>query len=58
MLQLTNIVKAYQVGEFKQRALDGVSLSFGERGFVSILGESGFWENDLLELDWWTRPLR
>ena len=50
MLQLTNIVKAYQVGEFKQRALDGVSLSFGERGFVSILGESGSGKTTFLNL--------
>ena len=50
MLQLFNIVKAYQVGEFKQRALDGVSLSFGERGFVSILGESGSGKTTFLNI--------
>ena len=50
MLQLRNIVKAYKVGEFYQRALDGVTLSFGERGFVSILGESGSGKTTFLNI--------
>ncbi len=50
MLQLRDIVKAYKVGEFSQRALDGVTLSFGERGFVSILGESGSGKTTFLNI--------
>lgn len=50
MLQLRDIVKSYKVGEFSQRALDGVSLSFGERGFVSILGESGSGKTTFLNI--------
>lgn len=50
MLQLREIVKAYKVGEFYQRALDGVTLSFGERGFVSILGESGSGKTTFLNI--------
>lgn len=50
MLQIKNIVKVYKVGEFQQRALDGVSLSFGEKGFVSILGESGSGKTTFLNI--------
>ncbi len=50
MLQLQQIIKEYKVGEFKQRALDGVTLSFGERGFVSILGESGSGKTTFLNI--------
>ena len=50
MLQLREIVKAYKVGEFYQRALDGVTVSFGERGFVSILGESGSGKTTFLNI--------
>ena len=41
MLSLKNIKKSYITGEFKQVALDGVSLNFRESEFVAILGPSG-----------------
>lgn len=41
MLQLKNIVKTYVTGDLKQDALKGVSISFRENEFVSILGQSG-----------------
>ena len=50
MLQIKNIVKVYKVGDFEQRALDGVTLSFGEKGFVSILGESGSGKTTFLNI--------
>ena len=41
MLQLNNIVKTYTIGDMKQQVLKGVSISFRESEFVSILGQSG-----------------
>ena len=41
MLSLKNVKKSYTTGEFKQVALDGVTLSFRESEFVAILGPSG-----------------
>lgn len=41
MLSLKNIKKSYITGEFKQVALNGVSLKFRENEFVAILGPSG-----------------
>ena len=41
MLELKNIVKTYQAGDTTVTALNGVSLSFRESEFVSILGHSG-----------------
>ncbi len=41
MLSLKNIKKSYITGDFKQVALDGVSLNFRENEFVAILGPSG-----------------
>ena len=41
MLSLKNIKKSYITGDFKQVALNGVSLNFRESEFVAILGPSG-----------------
>ena len=41
MLQLKNIVKTYTVGDTVVHALNGISLSFRNSEFVSILGPSG-----------------
>ena len=41
MLQLKNIVKQYGEGDNAVKALGGVSISFRENEFVSILGHSG-----------------
>ncbi len=50
MLQLNNITKDYLVGEEKIPALKGVSLSFREKEFVSILGQSGCGKTTLLNI--------
>lgn len=41
MIQLKEITKTYITGDFKQVALDKVSLNFRESEFVAILGQSG-----------------
>jgi putative ABC transport system permease protein len=41
MLQLKNIKKTYRVGEIETKALDGINVSFPDKEFVAILGESG-----------------
>ncbi len=50
MLQLKNIVKTYATGELTQNALNGVSLSFRESEFVSILGQSGSGKTTMLNI--------
>ncbi len=41
MLQIKNIAKSYTTGDFTQKALDDVSVSFRKNEFVAILGPSG-----------------
>ena len=50
MLQLKNIVKTYEMGDTTQTALKGVSVSFRENEFVSILGQSGSGKTTLLNI--------
>lgn len=50
MLQLRNIVKTYVTGDVTQHALNGVSVSFRENEFVSILGPSGSGKTTLLNI--------
>lgn len=50
MLQLKNIVKQYGEGENAVKALGGVSISFRENEFVSILGHSGCGKTTLLNI--------
>jgi len=50
MLELKNITKIYKVGDFEQRALDDVSVSFRESEFVSILGPSGSGKTTMLNI--------
>ena len=50
MLQLKEISKRYQTGELVQQALDGVSLSFRDSEFVSVLGPSGSGKTTLLNI--------
>ena len=50
MLELTNIVKNYYIGDLKTEALKGVSLSFRKSEFVSILGPSGCGKTTLLNI--------
>ena len=41
MLELKNISKTYNTNNFKQTALNNVSISFREQEFAAILGT--FW---------------
>lgn len=50
MLEIKKVTKIYQVGEFKQKALDGVSIKFRKNEFVSILGPSGSGKTTLLNI--------
>ncbi len=50
MLQLQNIVKTYTIGDNTQNALNGVSVSFRENEFVSILGQSGSGKTTMLNI--------
>lgn len=50
MLQLNNIVKTYVTGDMRQDALKGVSISFRENEFVSILGQSGSGKTTMLNI--------
>ena len=50
MLQLKNIVKTYTTGDVTQNALNGISVSFRENEFVSILGQSGSGKTTMLNI--------
>lgn len=50
MLELQNIKKYYQTGDLVTKALDGVSVTFRESEFVSILGESGSGKTTMLNV--------
>lgn len=50
MLELKNIVKTYVTGELRQDALRGVSITFRENEFVSILGQSGSGKTTMLNI--------
>ncbi len=50
MLELKNITKDYPVGDSTVHALRGVSVSFRENEFVSILGHSGCGKTTLLNI--------
>jgi len=50
LLQLKNIIKDYKTGDSTVRALNGISLSFRENEFVSILGPSGCGKTTLLNI--------
>ena len=50
MLELKKITKIYQVGDIKQRALNGVNLNFRKSEFASILGPSGSGKTTLLNI--------
>lgn len=50
MLKLDNIVKDYDAGGEKVRALKGVSIEFRKNEFVAILGQSGCGKTTLLNI--------
>lgn len=50
MLELKNITKIYKTGNFTQKALDNISISFRDNEFVSILGASGSGKTTMLNI--------
>ena len=50
MLQLAHICKSYTTGNFTQKALDDVSISFRDNEFVAILGPSGSGKTTMLNI--------
>lgn len=50
MLEIRNITKSYKISEFKQFALNAVSIKFRKNEFVSILGPSGSGKTTLLNI--------
>lgn len=50
MLELKKISKIYETEEFKQKALDNVSINFRKNEFASILGPSGSGKTTLLNI--------
>ncbi|MEV5648693.1 ABC transporter ATP-binding protein [Nocardia sp. NPDC052254] len=50
MLELTDIVREYRVGDQRVRALDGISLRIEAGEFTSIIGPSGSGKSTLLHL--------
>ena len=50
MLKLENIVKDYDAGGDKVRALNGISIEFRKSEFVAILGQSGCGKTTLLNI--------
>ena len=50
MLELKKITKIYKTGEFKQTALDNITVNFRKNEFVSILGPSGSGKTTLLNI--------
>lgn len=50
MLELKEIKKVYEMGDTHVHALKGISASFGESEFVSILGPSGCGKTTLLNI--------
>ena len=50
MLEIRKISKIYKTGNFKQKALNDISINFRKNEFVSILGPSGSGKTTLLNI--------
>lgn len=50
MLELKNICKSYTTGDFTQKALDNVSVTFRDSEFVAVLGPSGSGKTTMLNV--------
>ena len=50
LVRVVDLCKVYNPGENEVRALDGVSLSIGEKEFVAIIGHSGSGKSTLMNM--------
>lgn len=50
MLELRKICKSYTTGDFTQKALDNISVTFRDSEFVAVLGPSGSGKTTLLNV--------
>ena len=50
LVEIRDIHKIYNPGENEVRALDGVSLTIGEKEFVAIIGHSGSGKSTLMNM--------
>ncbi|MDR1508559.1 MAG: ABC transporter ATP-binding protein [Synergistaceae bacterium] len=50
MIEVRDLVKIYQSGDFELRALDGVSFSIGRGEFVAIMGPSGSGKSTMMNM--------
>ena len=50
MIEIKDIRKSYKTGDFVQRALDGVSITFRGSEFVAVLGPSGSGKTTFLNI--------
>lgn len=50
MIEIRDITKSYKTGDFVQKALDGVSITFRESEFVAVLGPSGSGKTTFLNI--------
>ena len=48
MIEVRELRKEYKTGDFVQRALDGISVTFRDNEFVAVLGPSGSGKSTLL----------
>ena len=49
LIKIENITKSYSKNE-NEKILKGISINFGEKGFVTILGKSGSGKTTLLNI--------
>ena len=50
MIETKNLIKEYDVGSQKVKALDGINLSVDEGEFISIMGPSGSGKTTLMNI--------
>nr|WP_298878030.1 ABC transporter ATP-binding protein/permease [uncultured Mogibacterium sp.] len=50
MIEVRELKKEYRTGDFVQKALDGVSVTFRDNEFVAVLGPSGSGKTTLLNI--------